>query len=295
MTKKPGSNVGGVVSSGVSNQRTCADQSDGREPLEGLYRRVCQGLSAGEFQLAYQGIYQARSKALIGVEALIRWVHPEFGLLLPGAFLQTLDHPQVAADMTFFVVDSACRDLSRFMSDGHAPFPIAVNVPPSLLASETFASEIAAIARSHGVAPSLLELELSESEDTTTLLSTEILTRTLRSMGVRISIDDFGTGFSSLAMLSGFEVDTVKIAREMLASVPENPRACTVMSRILGMLVELDVTVVVEGVETEAQAQWLSQWPNVLAQGFFYSRPAFGLASVRGCPRPELQLVSGWS
>ncbi|AMV42563.1 diguanylate phosphodiesterase [Paraburkholderia caribensis] len=245
-----------------------------------LEQRVSEGLLAGEFRLAFQGIYDVQTGKLARVEALIRWMHPDYGMLLPDAFLVALDHPLVALQLTYHVIDGACRALAHAQRQGQRVCPIAVNVPPRVVADEHFPATVMQIARLHGVEPDLLELELVETEDSTRLLAAPPLTKPLREAGMRLAIDDFGTGYSSLALLSAIDVDTVKVAREMLDGVPDNPRASAVASGVLSMLERLNVAVVVEGVETRALARWLAQWPKVLAQGFFYARPTFDYADV---------------
>jgi len=245
-----------------------------------LERRVSEGLRGGEFPLAFQGIYDVKTGKLERVEALIRWMHPDYGMLLPDAFLVALDHPAIALQMTYHVIDSACRALAHARQKGLPVRPVAVNVPPGVVAHEHFPATIMRIVRAHGVEPALLEIELVETEDAARLLAAPPLTRPLREAGMRLAIDDFGTGYSSLALLSTIDVDTVKVAREVLDSVPSCPRASAVASGVLSMLERLGVTVVVEGVETFALAQWLTQWPKVLAQGFFYARPTFDYATV---------------
>ena len=264
------------------------------QPGDQLCQQVRKGLRAGEFQLAFQGVYHARTGALSSAEALIRWMHPQYGMLLPGAFISAVADPGVASDMTQFVIDSTCSHLGSWQREGHPAFLIAVNVPPSVVARASFARRLEQSARSHGVAPGLFQVELSEAEDATKILASKGLMDALREIDVHIAIDDFGTGYSSLAMLSALDVDVVKLAKELLERVPDDPRACEVVSAILNLLEKLAVTVVVEGVETAAQAQWLARWPNVLAQGFYFARPVFGLSNIHGCkrePARPLQLV----
>jgi len=260
-----------------------------------LCQRVRRGLRAGEFALAFQGVYHIKTGALASAEALIRWLHPEYGTLLPDAFICTVEDPKVASDMTYFVIKSVCRQLGQWQREGRPVFPIAVNVPPSVAMSEHFTQHVERIARSNGITPGLLQIELSEAEDATRVLASKGLMAGLRELGVQIAIDDFGTGYSSLAMLSAMDIDVVKLAKELLVEVPACPRACAVVSATLNLLQTLRLTVVVEGVETEAQAKWLAQWPHVLTQGFYYGRPTFGLANLPGCKRASvrhLELVS---
>jgi EAL domain-containing protein (putative c-di-GMP-specific phosphodiesterase class I) len=260
-----------------------------------LCQRVRRGLRTGEFALAFQGVYNVKTGALSSAEALIRWLHPEYGTLLPDAFICTIEDPAVARDMTYFVIKSVSRQLGQWQHEGRPVFPIAVNVPPSVAMSEHFTQHVERIARSNGITPGLLQIELSEAEDATRVLASKGLMAGLRELGVQIAIDDFGTGYSSLAMLSAMNIDIVKLAKELLVEVPVCPRACAVVSATLNLLQTLRLTVVVEGVETESQAKWLAQWPHVLTQGFYFGRPTFGLANLPGCKRApvrHLELVS---
>jgi EAL domain-containing protein (putative c-di-GMP-specific phosphodiesterase class I) len=263
---------------------------------EPLFQRVRRGLRAGEFSLAFQGIYHAKTGALSSAEALIRWLHPDYGTLLPDAFISTVADPDVAREMTYFVIESTSRQLGQWQREGRTVFPIAVNVPASVAISEDFAQHLERLARSNGISPALLQIELSEAEDATKVLASKGLMGDLRALGVQVAIDDFGTGYSSLAMLSTMDIDVVKLAKEMLVAVPTCPRACAVVSAVLNLLDTLNVSVVVEGVETEAQSKWLAPWPNVLTQGFYYARPTFGVSNVPGCkrsPARHLRLVNG--
>jgi EAL domain-containing protein (putative c-di-GMP-specific phosphodiesterase class I) len=259
-----------------------------------LANRVRKGLEVGEFELAFQGIHHCGSGELKSVEALIRWIHPEYGLLPPSAFLSTMSDPVVALELTYFVIARACRYLGERQRMGRAVCPVAINVPPSIAARPEFAADIERIALAHGANLSQLEIELSETEDATALLSSPALMRAIRNTGVRIAMDDFGTGYSSLATLSLIDIDTVKVARELMLAVPSNPRACAVTAGALDMLCDLGVRVVVEGIETAAQARWLSRWPDVLVQGYLWGKPRLGLASVAGTEHHLLRAAGGW-
>lgn len=247
---------------------------------DALAARVLRGLLDDEFELAFQGIYNPVTGALCSVEALVRWIHPEYGLLAPSAFFVTMENPLVARELTDFVIARACEHLGERQRAGRAVCPIAINVPPSVAAAPNFTPHLHRVLQHYGTDPSLLEIELSESEDAMLFLGSPAKTRALRSMGVKLALDDFGTGYSSLATLSIMDFDTVKIARELVVAVPDSPRACAVLAGVLSMLERLNARVVVEGVETDAQAGWLAQWPNVLMQGFFWGKPRIGLHNV---------------
>lgn len=263
-----------------------------------LVHQVRKGLRAGEFHIAYQGVYHVSNGILASAEALVRWMHPDHGMLLPGAFIQTVSDPRVAHELTAFVIETVCRQLGLVHREGRAVVPVAINVPPMVLAEDNFAESLERCVRKYDVDLSMIQIELAESEDTMRVLGSRVIARELRRKGISIAVDDFGTGYSSLAMLSAMDIDVVKIAKELIDAVPTCPRACAVASAMLNLLEKLELNVVVEGVETDAQAKWLAQWDNLRIQGFYYSRPAFGLANVphsKRVPTPHLQLVSGWS
>jgi EAL domain-containing protein (putative c-di-GMP-specific phosphodiesterase class I) len=264
----------------------CVEQTDWNDSrddpmaLSELERRVRGGLRAGEFHLVFQGVYRAASGTLARLEAQVRWTHPDYGALLPGVFMMPLAHPQVAREMALFVIDGVCRELHGCLSSKMALLPVAITVPAQVAILETFAGELTRIARSYGVPANLLEIEVPDSADAARLLSLRTLTAGLRSTGASISLGKWGSGASSLALLGALDVDTITLAPELMAAVPGDPRACVVISAVLDLLDVLDVQVVVNGVETRAQLQWLSSWPKALAQGFLFSRPKADLASV---------------
>ncbi|WP_277185271.1 EAL domain-containing protein [Caballeronia sp. BR00000012568055] len=247
-----------------------------------LQRRVLDGLRAGEFCIAYQGIYRVNDGELAQMEALIRWNHPEYGLLLPGAFCQSFADPEVIDAVTWFVMDTVARDIAAWQHDGGARYTVAVNVPPSVAVLPGFTESVASICKSHDIAMECIEIELAESEDLASFPSIGEVVRRLRARGVNIAMDDFGTGYACLAALGPIDFGTVKIAKELLKEAPRCPNARMVFSSVLALMSRLKVNVVVEGVETAAQAQWLAQWPHVLAQGFFLARPTFGIDKVPG-------------
>ncbi|BCQ27922.1 EAL domain-containing protein (plasmid) [Caballeronia sp. NK8] len=243
---------------------------------------MLQGLKAGEFCIAYQGIYRVDSGELTQMEALIRWRHPEFGVLLPGAFSEAFKDAEIMRELTWFVLDAVASEIAAWRASGGVPYAVAVNVPPSVAALPGFAERLESICGAHGVAPDCIQLELLESEDLTRMPSMPKVVRRLKNKGVSVAMDDFGTGYSCLAALGPIDFGTVKIAKELLSEAPRCPNARIVFSSVLALLTRLKVAIVVEGVETAAQAQWIAQWPHVLAQGFFLARPVFGIDNVPG-------------
>lgn len=251
-----------------------------RQNDRALAARVRRGLQDGEFRVAFQPVIHAQTSRLSGVECLLRWQHPDYGLLLPGSFIQALDDPRTARAASRFVLESACQQLRTIQDAGH-PLPrVSVNIHPSQLLDEDLCPTIQSLTEHYGIDPSLIELELVETADASKLLCIGEITRSLRELGVRIAIDGFGSGYASLAVLSSAQIDTIKLAREFLAKVPTSHRACTVMSCVLDMLDKLEIKVVIEGVETEAQLRWLSRRAEVHAQGYHIARPQTKFAAA---------------
>ncbi|WP_144107736.1 EAL domain-containing protein [Paraburkholderia sp. BCC1886] len=267
----------------ADNPRAASDE------LSDLESRVCEGLRSGEFHLVFQGAYQATgdaaSSALARLEAQVRWVHPDYGLLLPGAFMMPLEHPQVALEMATFVVDSVCHELRACLAAQLPVQPVAINVPAQVAVLEGFADHVELATKTHGVPPELLHIEVADSADAAKLLGLHSLTAGLRDLGVGISLGKWGNGASSLAALGTLDVDTVTIAPELMAKVPRDKRAAVVMAGLIGLLQALEVRVVVGGVDSDAQRQWLSGWPDVLVQGRLFGRAQADLATIMATQR----------
>lgn len=246
-----------------------------------LVDQVHAGLDAGQFRVAFQPIVHARSRRLDSVECLLRWQHPRYGLLLPGAFERALDDTGVAHRVSRLVLDVACRALREQRDAGHdAPF-VAINVQPSQLLDDRLKTSIDDITRRYNVDPSAFELELVESEATLKLVVTREFTAPLKALGVRLALDDFGTGYSSLAALALANVDSVKLARDFLRarSNREPARTVSVMQSAFDLFDKLQLRTVVEGVENAEQIDWLATHPNVYAQGYFIGRPGYQFPS----------------
>jgi EAL domain-containing protein (putative c-di-GMP-specific phosphodiesterase class I) len=245
-----------------------------------LVDKVLHGLRAEQFRVAFQPIVELHSGKLMGFEALLRWQHPQYGLLLPGYFADALEDEEVARNSAEFVIGEACAQLAEWRSGGGAFPRLFINIQPSLLMDSALSVGIAKATNKHSIDPSLITLELVESEDVTKMLSLLEFTRPLKALGVQLALDDFGTGYSSLAALDALDVDTVKLAQRLVSSIPSSGRAGIVTDGVLDMLERLDVKVIVEGVETAEQAAWLSRRRDIYIQGFFIARPQPTLAQA---------------
>jgi EAL domain-containing protein (putative c-di-GMP-specific phosphodiesterase class I) len=228
-----------------------------RIALESDLRRA---LSKGELRVHYQRIADVAGKT-VGHEALLRWQHPERGLVLPGDFIQLAEETGLILRMGEWVLREACR-WATFI--GAPTFPggglqIAVNLSPRQFNDPNLPRIVAAALKESGLPPRLLELEITESlamRETDTTLAT---LQKLKQLGVSIAIDDFGTGYSSLAYLKRFPVDKLKIDRSFVAELPKDREQCAIVSAIVALAHALNVRVIAEGVETKAQREFLAR------------------------------------
>jgi EAL domain-containing protein (putative c-di-GMP-specific phosphodiesterase class I) len=226
-----------------------------------------------ELLLHYQPKIDIASGRMGSVEALVRWQHPQRGLLLPGEFIGLAEERGLIVPIGRWVIEAACRQMADWRRDGLAVPAVAVNLSTRQFASENLAADIAQSLQAHGVDPRQFEVELTESALMADPERASEVLRQLDSMGVRIAIDDFGTGYSSLSYLKRFPARTVKIDRSFVRGLPDDKNDAAITHAVIAMAHSLGLNVVGEGVETEAQLQALRKLGCDQAQGFLLGRP----------------------
>jgi len=223
--------------------------------------------------LYYQPIYDLKSGQVAKLEALVRWQHPQHGLLSPDRFIGIAEANGMIAELDGWVMRKACEDLAWLSERGCDELKIAVNCSALNLAREELADEIENILRAAGMPPQRLELEVTENALMGNISSTLQLLRQIRSLGVSLSIDDFGTGYSSLAYLKRLPLNTLKIDRSFILDVPKSTQDMEIVQAIIVMAHTLHLQVVTEGVETQQQYEFLAQYDCDFIQGYLLSRP----------------------
>jgi diguanylate cyclase (GGDEF)-like protein/PAS domain S-box-containing protein len=233
-----------------------------------------RALLAGKqgLELHYQPIFDLRSDVLVAREALLRWRHPDIGLLLPGQFLSLSDETGTSAALAAWVLARACRDAARW--PGHVR--VAVNVAPDVAADGPALAEMvrAALSHSGGLPPHRLELELTETAILPTNTAIVETLRTLRGTGVRVALDDFGTGWSSLSHLRDLPVDIVKIDGSFVRASGDDGKGAAIAHALIGLCNALDIETVAEGIENDEQLARLRASGCRYGQGFLLGRPA---------------------
>ncbi len=227
----------------------------------------------GQLFLAYQPIISLRTGLLTGVEALLRWQHPQRGLVMPDVTIPSAERTGLISPIGQWVLRQACDDLVRWRREGTAVGQVAVNVSAQQVMGSSFVKTVASVLQETGADPGRLCLEVTES---LFLSDTERAARVLhevKDLGVRLSLDDFGTGYSSLSYLQHFPVDIVKIDRSFTAKMTKDKATKSIVRAVIELSHVLDKSVVAEGVETTADLQEITELGADYAQGFYFSRP----------------------
>lgn len=225
-------------------------------------------LGKGEFELHYQPIHALPSRRLMGFEALIRWRHPERGMIPPVEFIPLAEESGLIAEIGDWVLDTAVRQMARWPAEIH----MAVNVSPAQICGADLAGRLGRRLAEAGVAAGRLELELTETAMVQDADQIAEALHDLRRLGVRIAMDDFGTGYSSLTHLLAFEMDRIKIDRSFVDAATGDHRARAVLRAVIAMAQDMSVETIGEGVETEAQLSGLIALGCSAAQGYFFGK-----------------------
>jgi diguanylate cyclase (GGDEF)-like protein/PAS domain S-box-containing protein len=239
-----------------------------------LHQDLSLAIKNGELSLHYQPLAMARqtvaASEVIGFEALARWLHPVRGFVPPGDFIPLAEESGLIVEMGEWILRQACREAASWPM----PLQIAVNLSPAQFMHGDLVSLVHSILLETGLAPDRLELEITEGvliEDFDRGLA---LLRRLKALGVRISMDDFGSGYSSLSYLQAFPFDKIKIDRTFVMNLERNPQSAAIVRAVIGLGHGLEMSIVAEGVETQEQLGFLAEEGCDAVQGYFIGRPA---------------------
>jgi EAL domain-containing protein (putative c-di-GMP-specific phosphodiesterase class I) len=207
------------------------------------------------------------------VEALIRWMHPELGMISPLKFIPMAEETGLIVPIGDWALDTACRQNKAWQDAGFAPISVCVNVSARQFKEKNWVSRVASILRESGMDPKYLELEVTESLIMQDIEQAIATMKELQSLGVQLAIDDFGTGYSSLAALKRFPVGRLKIDKSFIDEIPHDENDKAVARAVISLGQSLSLKVIAEGVETDAQVAFLCQNNCEEIQGYHFSRP----------------------
>jgi diguanylate cyclase (GGDEF)-like protein/PAS domain S-box-containing protein len=247
-----------------------------------LQAELSRAIENEELFLLYQPLFRLEDRSLLGVEALVRWRHPERGVVLPDDFIPFAEQHGLIGKIDSFVLNEACRQLAEWTSRDGWPtgFTMAVNVSGAELSDPEFVGRVAEVLRGNGILPAQLCLELTETAFVDEWGDAQETLLALSKLGVRVALDDFGTGYSSLAHLQRLKVDVLKIDRSFVAQIGRSPRDREIVGAVTAMSHALGITVVGEGIETSHQLDTLAGLDCDQGQGFLFARPLLPEAVV---------------
>jgi EAL domain-containing protein (putative c-di-GMP-specific phosphodiesterase class I) len=265
-------------------------RSPERVDLEAALRRA---LERSELEVFYQPVVAVGDGAIVGSEALVRWNHPERGLLAPAHFIGLAEETGLILPLGRFVLEEACRRVRSWRDRFDVVLTMSVNLSSRQFQQPGLVEEIETILVATGVDPRQICLEITESLAMEDVELTIAVLHRLKDLGVRVAIDDFGTGYSSLSYLKRFPVDVVKIDRAFVSGLDTSPVDAAIVAAVIGLAEAVGITTVAEGVETAGQLEHLRNLRCPLAQGFAFAAPmpadeVEGLLACNGAMHPPL-------
>lgn len=244
-------------------------QAQARRGLDADLRRA---FAQDEFELYFQPQIRLADEMVIGAEALLRWRHPQKGVLAPGAFIETLAESAIAPDVGRWIINTACAKLAIWRSIGLPLARMSVNLFPCQLREPTLVGDVEDVLRATHLPPDALEIEITENIALNHDEAAPVL-QNLREKGVKLAFDDFGTGFASLSYLTKFPLSRIKIDRSFVGKVTDDAEDAAIVRSLISMAHNLGLEVIAEGVETVAQSSFLLAERCEAAQGYLYSKP----------------------
>jgi diguanylate cyclase len=255
----------------LAGRATDRPAGDGAAQIR-LLGELRRAIDHAELDLVYQPKVHLRSARIVGVEALLRWPHPELGVLRPDEFMALVRRHGLMRQVTELVVARALDDVVRWETSGVGT-AVAVNVFAPDLKDAALPDALCGALRCRGLAPSLLTVEITEDLILNDVDRVTAVLHRLREQGIRVAIDDFGSGFSALSYLRDLPIDEVKLDRQFISSITEDTRAAAVVRAVIDLTHELDVTVVAEGIEDAGTADWLREHGCDIGQGYYFGAP----------------------
>jgi diguanylate cyclase len=263
--------LGGPDVMGLAGRATDRPAGDGAAHIR-LLGELRQAIDRAELDLVYQPKMNLRSGRVVGMEALLRWPHPQLGVLRPDEFMALVRQHGLMRQVTGFVVTRALDDAAHWEASGTGA-AVAVNVFAPDLKDAALPDALCEALRSRDLPPSLLTVEITEDLILNDIDRVTAVLHRLREQGIRIAIDDFGSGFSALAYLRDLPIDEVKLDRQFISSITEDRRAAAVVRAVIDLTHELGVTVVAEGIEDAGTADWLREHGCDIGQGYYFGAP----------------------
>ncbi|MCF6322086.1 MAG: bifunctional diguanylate cyclase/phosphodiesterase, partial [Rhizobiaceae bacterium] len=248
------------------------DSSVGDQTPAELQRDVANAIRNNEMTLYYQPKIDIAAGVANSVEAVVRWMHPEKGLISPGLFIPAIDDSETADLLGEWVIRSACNQIKKWNRAGRN-ISISVNIANHHLVSQNFLPNLLRIVDEVGIDPAYLEIEMTEETAMTAHKRAKSVIRALKENGFTVSLDDYGKGYSNLARLAALDIDVIKLDMSLISGITEDPRRAIIVASALDMARNLNCKTVAEGIETQEQATFISRLGCDYLQGYLFAKP----------------------
>ncbi len=234
---------------------------------------LAHAISKQEFELHYQPKVCSKTKTIHGMEALIRWNHKQQGYIPPSLFVEKAEETGDIIAIGLWVLNQACKDIKYLLDKDLLNGSISVNVSPLQLKSKSFVEDVKNIIESHNIPADRLEMEITETSLVDNFKQANSVIEQLKAIGVSIALDDFGSGYSSLAYLSKLSIDTLKLDRSLVKELPDEQKAANLIDVVFELTDKFNLNTVVEGIETDAQRRFFNRYTECQLQGYLFYRP----------------------
>lgn len=231
-------------------------------------------MDENELFIVYQPKVHPEQNSVVGIEALMRWKHPVYGIISPAVFIPILENANRISDVTDWLIERVCQQLAAWTNIGIELPQISINIPGMYLTSPRLNKVINRSLLKYKIQASKIELEITETSVIHDIHNAISAVRTFREKGLSVALDDFGTGLSSLSYLKEIPISTIKIDKSFIDGVPNSAKDASILKSIIHLCYSLDLNVLVEGVETKEQVQFIMGLEKVpIVQGYYYSKP----------------------
>lgn len=245
-----------------------------------MYEEIKNAIQEEQFQLYYQPKHSVKDENIVGAEALIRWKHPEKGFISPGEFIPLAEDTDLIIPLGNWVIRKAFRQYKEWNTISPIDFHLSINISPKQFIDDNFIPFLLRSVEEFSVSPEKIDLEITESlAIENTELTLEKINQ-LKKIGFKITMDDFGTGYTSLTYLSKFPLDRIKIDQSFIRDITSNKNHAAIVQSLVSVAKNLDIKVTAEGVETKEQLLYLQEWDCDEIQGYYYSKPIPSISFV---------------
>jgi diguanylate cyclase (GGDEF)-like protein len=258
-----------------SNQIQFFDQQihDNLLDMRAIQSDIVEGIRDDQFYLVYQPLFYLDNEKVAEIEALIRWNHPQRGLLYPDKFIDLAEQTGYIISLDFWVMETVCRQMRSWMDSGREPIIVSLNVSAKTFETKKFIPQLMEMIRQYNIDPNLLQIEITERVLIKNVEESILKLNHLREMGIRIAIDDFGIGYSSLSYIVRLPIDSIKIDKSFTFDINSSIEAQAIVSAIIHLGKSLALSVIAEGIEGQAELEYLKRNKCDIGQGYYFSKP----------------------